>query len=69
MQKIGTVLLLLGIGIFAIFGGASFLEYLYSPEGPIFIKIAIFSIVGGILLIILASIKENCGKKKIDMKR
>jgi membrane protein implicated in regulation of membrane protease activity len=62
MQKIGAILLLIGIGIFVIFGGAGFLKFLFSPDVPIFVKIAAFSIAGGVLLIIFASLKENWGK-------
>lgn len=63
MQKTGIVLLILGIVIFMGFGGKGFLEFLLSPEGSLLIKVGVFSIAGGALLIILASLKENWGKK------
>ncbi len=59
MQKIGVILLLIGMGIFAIFGGAGFLAFLFSPEIPAIIKIAVFSSAIGTLLIIISSL----GKK------
>ena len=59
MQKIGIALLIIGMVIFLIVGGAGFLEFILSPEVPIFLKVAIFSIAGGVLLIILSSL----GKK------
>ena len=59
MQKIGIALLIVGIAIFFIVGGTGFLEFILSPEVPVFLKVAIFSIVAGALLIILSSL----GKK------
>ena len=55
MQKIGVILLLVGMGIFAVFGGAGFLAFLFSPEVPVIIKIAFFSFAIGTLLIIISS--------------
>ena len=59
MQKIGIALLIVGIAIFFIVGGTGFLEFILSPEVPVFLKVAVFSIVAGALLIILSSL----GKK------
>jgi len=59
MQKIGIALLVVGIVIFLFVGEAGFLEFILSPEVLIFLKVAIFSIAGGVLLIILSSL----GKK------
>jgi uncharacterized Tic20 family protein len=63
MQKIGITLLLVGMAIFLIVGSAGFLEFIFSPEVPAFLKVAIFAIIGGVFLIILSSVKENWGKK------
>ncbi len=63
MQKIGVILLLVGIGIFAVFSGAGFLAFLFDPEVPAVVKIAAFSAAIGALLIIVSSLTENWGKK------
>ncbi len=59
MQMIGVALLLVGMGIFALFGGAGFLAFLMAPEVPMIVKIAIVSSAIGTLLIVLSSL----GKK------
>jgi len=63
MKKVGIILLLIGIGIFMLFGGAGFIAFLFDPGVPIIIKIAVLSVAVGILLVVVAVIKENWGKK------
>ena len=63
MKKIGVIVLLIGMGIFAIFGGAGFLAFLFSPEVPSIVKIAVFAGAIGTLLIVISSLTENWGKK------
>ncbi|MFA5087637.1 MAG: hypothetical protein WC552_01230 [Candidatus Omnitrophota bacterium] len=63
MQKAGIILLFVGIVIFLVLGGAGLLDFIFSPEVPVFLKAAILSIATGVFLIILSSVRENWGKK------
>ena len=63
MKKVGIILLLVGIGIFILFGGAGFISFLFAPDVPILIKIAAVSVAVGVVLLLIAVIKENWGKK------
>lgn len=54
MQRIGIVLLLIGLAIFFILGGARFLEFIFSSESTLFLKAAVFSMITGIFLIIFS---------------
>ena len=63
MQKIGIILLFIGIGIMVLFWGAGIIAFLVSPEVPAIAKIAAFCLAGGILLLVISAIKENFGKK------
>ena len=63
MQKIGVILLLIGIGIFVVFGGVAFLAFLLSPEVHVIIKIAAFAVAIGTLFISISSLKESWFKK------
>jgi len=63
MRNLGTILLLIGIGMFFIFGGFGFLEFLLSPEIPLLVKIAVLSVIVGLVLIVISIIKESAGKK------
>jgi hypothetical protein len=63
MKNIGIILLLVGIGIFILFGGVGFLSLLLSPETPFLLKAAILSVCGGIILIFIAAVNEKTKKK------
>lgn len=63
MKRIGIILLLVGMGIYLLFGGAGFIAFLFAPDIPIIIKIAVLCTVVGILLLVIAVIKGNWGKK------
>jgi len=63
MQKWGMILFLLGLGLFFLFGGVSFIAFLLSPEAPVVVKIAFLLVAVGTFLLILAVVKQTWGKK------
>ena len=63
MKRWGTIFLLVGIGIFLLFGGAAAIAFLISPEVPLIVKVAVFSVSVGILLLTLDAARETWGKK------
>lgn len=63
MKRLGAALLLLGVGIFAIFWSAGIWAFLTSPEVPVIVKLAAGSFFTGALLLGVASVKENWGER------
>ena len=63
MKRWGTIFLLIGIGIFFLFGGAGAIAFLLSPEVPLIVKVAVFSVGLGILLLTIDAARETWGKK------
>lgn len=63
MKKLGIILVIVGMGIFVLFGGVAFLGFLLAANVPLFIKIPFFLVVVGIVLLIIAAVKENWWKK------
>ncbi len=63
MKRWGTIFLLIGIGIFLLFGGAGAVAFLLSPEVPLAVKVAVFSVGFGILLLTIDAARETWGKK------
>lgn len=56
MQKMGMILLLLGLGIFGFFGWLSFGEFILSSDAPVLLKVAILCTLGGLTLILAFSV-------------
>lgn len=63
MKKLGVILLLIGVAMFIAFGGAGFVAFLFSTEIPLVVKAAVFCVVGGVALLVLATARETWGKK------
>jgi len=63
MKRWGTIFLLIGIGIFLLFGGAGAIAFLLSPAVPLIVKVAVGSVGIGILLLTLDAARETLGKK------
>lgn len=63
MKKVGVILLLIGTAMFIVFGGAGLVAFFCSPEIPLVIKIAVFCVAGGVVLLVVATARETWGKK------
>ncbi len=66
-RKIGWILLSIGIIILGIWGGVSFFkDIILSKETPIYGKIGIVAVIGGLVVLIVSVLKERIFVAKYD---